>query len=158
MESWRASIIPTINDSSEGNGFVAIVTSEHSLRISNSSIIETIGTVASKERPLYRPSKTRAISPSFHPQSSPCQKLTISQREPSRLSVSFEVIGSSISLENILSFLRPLSIPMFELKSLPVCIEFKFIQVMNWLLLSHTNYHHGLDQNLEMGYRCIDTY
>jgi hypothetical protein len=134
MESWRASIIPMIKDSSEGNGFVAIVTSEPSPRTSNSSIIETIVTVASKERLLYSSSKKRTVSPSFHPQSSPCQRLTISQREPSRLSVLFEAIGSWISSENILNFLKPLSIPMSELKSLPACIKFKSTQVMNLLL------------------------
>jgi hypothetical protein len=28
---------------------------------------------------------------------------------------------------------------------------------MNWFFPSHTNYRHGLHQNSEMGYRCIDT-
>ncbi len=158
MESWRASIIPMIKDSSEGNGFVAIVTCDPSPRTLSSSTIETIATAASKGKPLYSSSKRRVISLCFHLQSSPCQRLTISQREPSRLSVLFEAIGSWISSENILNFLKPLSIPMSELKSLPACIKFKSTQVMNLLLPFHTNYHHGLDRSLEMGYRCIDTY
>jgi hypothetical protein len=83
--------------------------------------------------------------------------LPTSQREPSRLFVSSEVIESWISSENILSSLRALSILMSELKSLPIYIKFKFTQGMNWLFPSHTNYQHGLHQKPEKGYRCIDT-
>ena len=144
MESWRASIIATIRDSSEGNGFVAIVTSDLNPRTSNSSIIETIATAASKGRPLYRSSKRIVISLFSHLRSSPCQRLPTSQRETSRLFALSAVIESWISSENILSSLKPLSILMSELKSLPLYIKFKFTQGMNWFFPSHTNYQHGL--------------
>jgi hypothetical protein len=157
MELWRASIIATIRDFSEGNGFAAIVTCDPSPRTLNSSIIETIATVASKGRPLYSSSKRRVISLFSHPQSSLCQRLPISQREPSRLFALSEVIESLIFSESILNSLRPLSILMSELKSLPVYIKFKFTQGMNWFFPSRINYQHGLHQNPEMGYRCIDT-
>jgi hypothetical protein len=123
----------------------------------NSSITETIATAASKGRLLYSSSKKRAISLLSHRQSSPCQRLPISQREPSRLFDLSEVIESWISSESILSSLRPLSTLMSRPKSLPVYIKFKFTQGMNWFFPSHTNYQHGLHQNPEMGYRCIDT-
>ena len=157
MESWRASIIAMIRDSSEGNGFVAIVTCDPSPRTLNSFITETIATAASKGRPLYSSSKRRVISLFCHRQSSPCQRLPISQRELSRLFALCEVIENWIFSESILSSLRPLSILMSELKSLPIYIKFKFTQGMNWFFPSHTNYQHGLHQNPEMGYRCIDT-
>jgi hypothetical protein len=60
-------------------------------------------------------------------------------------------------LENILNFRKPLSILMPELKSLLVCIKFRFTQAMTWLHLFHTGYPHGLIQIPKMGYRCIDT-
>ena len=157
MESWRASIIATIRDFSEGNGFAAIVICDPSLRTLNSSITETIATAVLKGRPLYSSSKRRVISLFCHLQSSACQRLPTFQREPSRLFALSEVIESWISSESILNSLRPLSILMSELKSLPVYIKFKFTQGMNWFFPSHTNYQHGLHRNPEVGYRCIDT-
>jgi hypothetical protein len=62
-----------------------------------------------------------------------------------------------ISSESILISLRPLSILMSELKSLPGYNKFKSTQGMNWFFPSHTKYQHGLHQTPEMGYRCIDT-
>jgi hypothetical protein len=123
----------------------------------NSSITETIATVALKERPLYSSSKRRVISLFCHLQSLLYQTLPTFQKEPSRLSVLSEVIESWISSGNILSSPRPLPILMYELKSLPIYINFKFTQGMNWFSPSLTNYQHGLHQILEMGYRCIDT-
>ena len=157
MESWKASIIATIRDFSEGNGFAAIVTCDPSPRTSNSSITETIATAALKERPLYSSSKRKVVSLFSHLQSSPCQRLPTSQREPSRLFALSEVIESWISSESILSSLKPLPILMSELKSLPVYIKSKFTQGMNWFFPSRTNYQHGLHQNPKMGYQCIDT-
>jgi len=157
MEWWKVSTRPTIEDSFELSGFGAIAISGRSPGTLNSSITETIATAASKGRTLYSSSKRRVISLFFHRRSSPCQRLPTSQREPSRLFALSEVIESWISSESILSSLRPLFILMFELRSLPVYIKFKFTQGMNWLFPSLTNYQHGLHQNPEMGYRCIDT-
>jgi hypothetical protein len=83
--------------------------------------------------------------------------LPISQREPSRLFALSEVIESWISSESILSSLRPLSILMFELKSLPVCTKFKFTLATIWSLRFHTVYQPGLLRISKMGNLCTDT-
>ena len=157
MESWRALITPIIEDSSEPNGFVAIVTSDPSPRTLNSSTIDIIGTAALKARPLYSPSKMSAIPQLCHPQGSHCLKLITFRMERSLSSVSFEVTESSISLENILIFLKPLSILMSELKSSLLYIKFRSTPVMNWLLLSHTVCQRGQLQIPQMSNLCIDT-
>ena len=157
MESWRALTIPITEDSSEPNGSVVIVTSDPSPRTLRSSTIETIVIAASKAKHPYSWSKRTASSQSFPLQSSNCRTLTTFQTERSLSSALSEVIESSISSENILSFLRSLSILMSELKSLLVCIKFRFIRVMTSLFLSHTSYRHLLLQILKMGNLCIDT-
>ena len=130
MELWRALMIPITEDSSEPNGFAAIGISDPNPRILSSSIIETIVIAALKAKPPYSWSKRMAIPHSCHLQDSHCQVLTTFRKERSLSSVLFEVIESSISSENILSFLRLLSILMSELKSLLVCIKFRFTQML----------------------------
>lgn len=144
-------------DSSEPNGFGAIVTSDPSPRTLRSSIIEIIVIAASRARPPYSWSKKMASSQSYHLQSSHCQVLTTFQTERSLSSALSGVIESLISSENILNFLRLSSILMCELKLLPICIKFRSTLVRIWLLLSLTNYRHGSLQILRMGNRCIGT-
>jgi hypothetical protein len=157
MELWRASMIPIIGDSSGPNGFGAIATSDPSPRTSRSSIIDITVIAASKAKPPYRWSKRLASSRSCHPQSSHCRKWTTSRMGQSLSSVLSGAIEGSISSENILSFPRPLSIPMSEPKSFLICIKFRFILVMTWLLLSLISYRHGLLLSLQQGNLCIDT-
>jgi hypothetical protein len=157
MESSRASMIPITGDSFAPNGSGAIGTSDLNPRTLNSSITKTIVTATLKVKLPYSSSKKLTIRQCFHPQNSRCRTLTTFRREQSLLSVSSEVIEDWISLENILNFLRPLSILMFGLKSLRVCIKFKSIQVMHWLHVFRTSYHHGLLLILKLGNRCIDT-
>jgi len=150
-------MIPIIGDSFEPNGFGATATSDPNPRTLNSSITKTIVTATLKAKLPYSSSKKLAIPQCCRPQDSPCRILTTFRTEPSRSSVSSEATESWISLENILSFLRPLSILMSGLKSLPVCIKSKFTQATTWLRLFHTGYHHGLLQIPKPGNRCIDT-
>jgi len=157
MESWRASMIPIIEDSSEPNGFEAIATSDLNPRTLRSSTIETIVIAASKGKHPYSSSTSRAIPQSWHLQSSHCRTLTPFRTERSLSSVLSEVIESSISSENVLSFLRPLFIPMSVPKSLPAYIKFKSILVMTWLLLFLTSYHHRLPLTSRKGNLCVDT-
>ncbi len=150
-------MIPITEGSSGPNGFAAIGISDPNPRILSSSITGIIGIVASKARPPYSSSTSRAIPQSWHLQSSHCPTLTPFRTERSLSSVLSAVTESSISLESILSFPRTLSILMSELKLLLVCIKFRSTLVMIWLLLSHTSYRHGSLQILKMGNRCIDT-
>jgi hypothetical protein len=157
MESWRALMTPIIGDSSEPNGFAAIVTSDPNPRTLSSSTMETIVIAALKAKPPYSWSKRLAIPQSCHLQSSHCRTLTTFQTERSLSSALSGVIESLISSENILNFLRLSSILMCELKLLPICIKFRSTLVRIWLLLSLTNYRHGSLQILRMGNRCIGT-
>ena len=150
-------MIPITEDSSEPNGFAAIATSGPNPKTLNSSTIETIVIAALKARPLYSSSKRMAIAQSCLLQDSHCQVLTTFRTERSLSSVLSGVTEDWIFSENILNFLRLLSIVMSELKLLPICIKFRSTLVMIWLLLSLTSYRHGLLQILKMGKRCIDT-
>jgi hypothetical protein len=157
MESWRASMIPIIEDSSEPNGFEAIATSDLNPRTLSFSIIETIVIAASKVKHPYRWFEKLASSQFCLLQSSTYRKWATFRTERSLSSVLSEVTGSSMSSENILSFLRALSIPTFVPKSLPAYIKFKSTQVMTLLPLSHTVYRNGSIQILNTGNLCIDT-
>ena len=148
---------PITGGSSGPNGFAAIGISDPNPRTLSSSTIETIVIVALKAKPLYSSSTSRAISQSWHLQSSHCRRLTPFRTERSLSSVLSAVTENWMSSESILSFLRPLSTAMSELKLLPVCIKFRSTMVMIWLLLSRTSYRHGSLQILKMGNRCIDT-
>ena len=150
-------MIPTTGDSSEPNGFGAIVTSDPSPRTSSSSTIETIVIAALRAKPPYRWSKKMASSQSCPLQSSNCRRRTTFRMGRSLSSALSEATESSISLENISSFLRPLFILMPELKSLQSCIKFRSILVMTWLLFSLTSYRHGLLLTSQQGNLCIDT-
>ena len=157
MESSRASMIPITGDSFAPNGSGAIAISDPNPRTLSSSITKTIVTATLKGNLPYSSFKKPAIPQCFHPQNSNCRTLTTFRREQSLLSVSSEVAVDWISLENILSFLRPLSILMSELKSLRARIKFKSTQMRASLCLFHTSYHHGLLQIPKLGNRCIDT-
>ena len=157
MELWRASMTPITGGSSGPNGFAAIGISDANPRTLSSSITGIIAIVASKARPPYSSSTSRAITLSCRPHNSRCQVSTSSRTGRSLSSALSVATGSWISLENILSFLRILSILMCELKSLRVCIRFRFTLVTIWLLLSRTSYQHGSLQILKMGNRCIGT-
>ena len=157
MGLWRVSMIPITGDSSEPNGSAAIVTSDPNPKTLNSSTIETIVTAALKAKPPYSASKSRAIPPSCRLQDSHCQLLTTFRTERSLSSVLSAVTENWISSENVLNFLKLLSILMCELKLLPTCIKFRSTLVMIWSLLSLTNYRHGSLQIPRMGNRCIDT-
>jgi len=157
MELWKALMIPIIEDSFGPNGLGVTDISDLNPRTLSSSTTGIIVTASSKGKPLSSSSKRRVISLLSHRQSSLCQRLPTSQREPSRLFVLSEVIESWISSESVLSSLRPLSILMFELKSLPVCIKFKSTLAMIWLVLFHTVCQHGLLQISKMGNPCTDT-
>ncbi len=135
MELWKASMIPTIEDSFGPNGLEVTDIFDLNPRILSSSTTGIIVTAFSKGKPLLSSSERRVISLLSHRQSSLCQRLPISPREPSRLFASSEVIESWISLESTLSSPRTLSILMFELKSLPLCIKFKSTLAVIWLLL-----------------------
>lgn len=158
MEWSKVSMIPTTEDSSGCNGSGTIATSDRNPRTSSSSTIGTITTAASKVKPPYRSSTKKTIYRSCLLQSSNCQKSIIFQTEPSPSSVSSEVTGSSISLENIFNFLKNSSILIYELKSLLVCTRFKSTLVMSWLPPFHTVCQHGLRQISKMGNLCGDTY
>jgi len=157
MELWKASMIPIIEDSSGPNGLGVTDISDLNPRTLSSSTTGIIVTASSKGKLLYSSSKRRVISLFSHSQSSPCQRLPISQREPSRLFVLSGVIESWLSSESILSSLRPLSILMFELKSLLVCIKFKFTLATIWSLLFHIVCQPGLLRISKMGNPCTDT-
>ena len=157
MDLSRASMIPITGDSFGPNGSGAIATSDPNPRTLSSSITKAIVTVTLRVKLPYSLSEKLAIPQCFHPQNSHCQTLTTFRREQSLLSVSSELTADWISLENILSFLRPLSILMSDLKSLLVCIKFRSTQVMTWLRLFHTSYHHGLLLIPKLGNQCIDT-
>lgn len=150
-------MIPTIGDSSEGNGFGAIVTSDPSPRILSSSITKTIGTAVLKARLLSKLFKREAISQFCRPQNSVYLRLTIFQTEQSLLSGLSEVTGNWISLENILSFLKPSFTLMSELKLLQVCIKFRSTLGMIWSPFSLISYPNGSPQIPKMGKQCIDT-
>ena len=158
MELWKASMRLTTEDSSEHNGFGAIVISDPNLDTLNSSTTGIIATVASEGKPLCRLFTKRAMCQSYRLQSLNCRKSTTSQTEPSPSSGLSEVIGGSISLENISNFLKPLSILMSELKSLRVYIKFKSILGMSWLPPFRTIYLHGLLRISTLGDLCIDAY
>ena len=151
MEWWRALMIPTIGDSSEGNGFVAIVICDPSPGTLSSSTTKTIVIVALKVNPLYSSSKKLGTPRSYRPQNSDCRILIIFRMERSRSFALSGVTESWISSENILSFLKPLSIPMSKPRSLRVCIKSRSILGMIWLSLYRINYHHGLPQILKNG-------
>lgn len=157
MELWKASMIPIIEDSFGPNGLEVTDIFDLNPRTLSSSTTGIIVTASSRGKPLYSSSKRRAISLFSHRQSSVCQGLPTSQRELSRLFALSEVIESWISSESILSSLRPLSILMFELKSLPLCIKFKSTLAMIWLLLFPIVYRLGSLQISKMGNLCIDT-
>jgi len=157
MESLRASMILTIKDSSEDNGFGATATSDLSPRTSSSSIIKTIDIAALKAKPLSRSSKKPVILPSCRPQDSSFRRLIAPRMERSHSSVSSEVTKIWISLENILNFPKLLFIPMSELKSLRHCTKFRSILGKIWPSLYRINYQHGSPQTLKMSKRCIDT-
>jgi len=127
MESWRASMIPTIGVFLEGNGFVAIANSDLSPRTSKSSTTGTIVTAASKVKHHFSLSRSRGILPFCLPHDSHYLKLITSQTEPFLLSDSSEATRILISLENILKFLKSLFILMFGLKSSPICTKFRSI-------------------------------
>ncbi len=157
MELWRALMIPITEDSSEPNGFAAIVTSDPSPRTLRSSTIDIITTAALRARPHYSSCKSKAIAQSCCPQNSPCKGLTPFRMERSLSSVLSAVTENWISSENILSFLRLLSILTSGLKLLPACIRFRFTQVTTSLFLSHISYRHVWLRIPKMGKRCIDT-
>lgn len=157
MESWRASMIPITGGSSEPNGFGAIATSDRNPRTLSSSTIETIVIVASKGKHPYRWFKKPDSSQFCLPLSSHCRKWISFRTERSLSSVLSEVIESSISSENILSFLRPLFIPMSVPESLLAYIKFRSILVMIWLLLFLTSYLHGLLLTSQRGNPCVGT-
>ncbi len=157
MESWRASMIPIIEDSSEPNGFEAIATSDLNPRTLRSSTIETIVIAASKVKHPYRWFGKLGLSQFCLLQSSNYRKWTTFRTERSLSSVLSEVIENWISSENILSFPRPLFIPMSVSKSLPAYIKFRSILVMTWLLLFLTSYHHGFLLISQKGNLCVDT-
>lgn len=159
MESWRASMIPIIEDSSEPNGFgfEAIAISDLNPRTLRSSTIETIVIAASKVKHPYRWFEKLASSQCCLFQSSHYRKWTTFRTERSLSSVLSEVTESSISSENALSFLRPLFIPMSVPESLPAYIKFRSILVMTWLRLFLTSYHHWLLLTSQKGNLCIDT-
>lgn len=157
MELWKVSMIPIIEDSSEPNGLGVTDSSNLNPRTLSSSTIGIIVTASSKGKHLYSSSMKTAMCRSCHPRSTNCRKSTISQMEQSLSSDLFEVTGDSISLENILKFPKNLSTPMFELKSLPVCIKFKSTWAMIWLLLFHIVCQHGLLQIFKMSNPCSDT-
>ena len=158
MELWKASMRLTTEDSSEHNGFGAIVISDPNLDTLNSSTTGIIATVASEGKPLCRLFTKRAMCQSYRLQSLNCRKSTISQTEPSPSSGLSEVTGDSISLESILNFLKPLSILMSELKSLRVYIKFRSILGKSWLPTFRTIYLHGLLRISTLGDLCIDAY
>ena len=157
MELWKASMIPIIEDSFGPNGLEVTDTFDLNPRTLSFSTTRIIVTVSSKGKPLPSLSKKRVTSLFSHRQSSLCQRLPISQREPSRSYALSEAIESWISSESILSSLRPLSILMFELKSLPLCIKFKSTLAVIWLVLFRIVYQLGLLQISKMGNLCIDT-
>jgi hypothetical protein len=136
-------MIPITGDSSEPNGFGAIVISNPSPRTLNSSIIDIIGIAALKARRLYSASKRLAIPQPCHPKGSQCLKLTTLRMERSLSSVLSGVTESWIFSGNILSFQRPLSTLMCELKSSLLYIKYRSTLAMNLLFVSRTNYQHG---------------
>jgi hypothetical protein len=148
---------PIIESSLGPNGFEAIVTCDPSPSTLNSSTIDTIGTAASKARPLYRPSKRPTTPPSCYLHGSNHLPLITRPMAQFLSSVSSEVTESWMSLENILSFLNPLSIRMSGPKSSLPYTKSRSTSVMTWLLVFHTNYQHGSLQILKMGNLCIDT-
>jgi hypothetical protein len=139
-------MILTTGDSLEGNGFVAIANSDPSPRTLSSSTIGIIITAASRVKHLFSLSRSRGILPFCLPQGSHYLKLITSQTESSLLSVSSEAIRSWISLENISSFLKTLSTPMSELKSLRTCIRSKSILGTISLPLYPITYQNGFPQ------------
>lgn len=157
MESWRASMIPTTDDSLGGNGFVAIGNSDLNPRTLSSSTTGTIVTAASRGKQLSSLSRDSRIIPFSLPQGSNYLKSITSQTEPSLLSVSSEAIRNLISLESILKFLKSLSILTFGPKSSLVCTKFKSILGRICSSRYPINYRIGLLQVLNNSKRCIDT-
>jgi len=156
-EPWRNGVVESFNDTYNRRFFRrqwffgAIVTSDPGPRTLSSSITRTIAMAALGVRP---PSKLSKKLDAFQPcrlRNSNSLRSTIFQKEPSPLSGLSEVIGSSISLENISSFLKLSSILMSELKLLRVCIKFRSILEMIWSPPYRTNYQNGLPQILKMG-------
>ena len=157
MESWKASMTPTIESFFEGNGFGVIASSDPSPRTLSSFTTSTIVIAASKVKHLYSLSKNKDTLLLFHLQSSHCLKLITFPMVPSLSSASYEAIRILISLESTLSFLKSSFILMFGLKSSPICTRFNSISVTNWLPLSSTVYQDGSLQILEIGNLCADT-
>lgn len=157
MGLWRALMIPTTAGSLDDNGFGVIASSDPNPRTLSSFITRTIGIAILKARPLSKSFKKEGI-PQF------CRLLNFaSQRSITFLtetSHSFglsEVIGSWISLENISSFPKTSSTPMFEPKLSRVCIRFKSILETIWLPLYVIHSQNGFPLIHNTGYRCIDT-
>ena len=150
MESWKASMTPTIGSFFEGNGFGIIANSDPNPRTLSSSITRTIVIAASGVKHPYNSSKSNGTLLLPHLQSSHCLKLITFPTAPFLCCVSFEVIKILISLGSTLSFLKILFILMLELKSSPICTRFNSTSVMSWLPLSSIVYQDGSSQTLEM--------
>ena len=149
-------MIPTTGGSLDDNGSGVIASSDPNPRTLSSFIIRTIGIAISGARRLSKSFKRRDISRFYRLLNFVCRGLIIFRTEPSRSSVSSEVIGGWISLENISSFRKILFIVMSELKSSPLCIRFKSILETIWSLLYLIHYRNGSPQIPNTGYRCID--
>ena len=157
MESSRASTIPTIGDSSEGNGFTAIVISDLSRRTLNSSTIRTTVTAASKARPLSSSFRNQDLPQFCHLENSGSPRSITSRREPSRSFVSSGATEIWIFLENISNFLKTLSTLMSEPKLLRHYIKFRSIPGKNSSCRCLINCPNGLPQTPPVSKRCIDT-
>jgi hypothetical protein len=157
MELWRALMIPTTGGSLGDNGFGVIASSDPNLRTLSSFITRTIGIAILKARLLSKSFTREAIPQFYRLLNFACQCSITFRTEPSRSSVSFEVTGSWISLENISDFPKILFTHTFEPKLLRVCIRFKSILETIWLLPYLINSQNSSPLIPNRGYRCIDT-